>query len=150
MPLATRYRGSVGEVSRSEARIGHSNSSMLSVGSKLFWSGSKPYSGSPPSLDDEITGKQSLYDELLPHISDFSSDDDLASEFLQANHTSSLKRRRSSRTSDSSSPPLWPEDTKRRRTGYTASGIAVKMAEMAIRTSARKMDTDEGMEYKSK
>lgn len=149
MPLATRFRGSAGEVSRSEARIGHSNASMLSVGSKLFWSGSKPYSGSPPSLDDEMTGKQSLYDELLPHISDLSSDDDLASEFPRANHTSGLKRPRSSSTSYSSSPPLQPEDTKRQRTGYTVSGVAVEMAEMTIRTSAQKVDTDKRAEWES-
>lgn len=120
---------------------------MLSVGSKQFWSGSKPYTESPPSLDDELIGKQSLYDELLPHRSEISSEDDLVAEFLRANHNSDLKRRRSSSSTCGFPSSLWLKDAKKRKTGDTASGIAVGMAEMVIRTAAREIDTDEGTDY---
>lgn len=141
-PLATRFRGSLGRVSRSEAKIGYSNASMLSVGSKQFWSGSKPHTESPPSLDDELIGKQSLYDELLPHRSEFSSEDDLAVEFLRADHTSDLKRRRSSNSIYGFSSSLWLEGAEKRKSRGTASGIAVGTAEMVIKTATREMDMD--------
>lgn len=72
----------------------------------------------------------------------------LAVEFLQANHTSDLKRRRSSSsTYDFPSSPLWLEDAKKRKIRDIASGIAVGMAKMVIRTATRELDIDERMDY---
>lgn len=147
-PLATRFRGALGRVSRLEAKIWHSNSSMLSVGSKQLSSATRPYSQSPPSLDDEMIGKQSLYDELLPHRSELSSDDDLAVELLLTNHNPRPKRHRNHSSSDFATPPPPGHDPKhkKQRIEDTGSVMAREMVVLAINPAAQMMNTDERME----
>lgn len=110
---------------------------MSSVGSTQLSSATKPYSQSPPSLDDEMIGKQSLYDELLLHISELSSEDDLAVELLLTNHNSRPKRLRDSSSDFASLPPLgYDPKHKRQRIEDTGSVIAREMAALAINPAA--------------
>lgn len=151
-PLATRFRGTLGKVSRFEVKVGRSNASMLTVGSKQFWSSSKPSSESPPSLDDETKGKQSLYDELLPHTSKLSPGDDLATEFPPCGNTPRPKRDRPRSSSNlPSSPPRrdYSNLTSKLRTEHMPSVMAEEIARMVIGTVPRKTDTVEAMECES-
>lgn len=108
------------------------------------WSASAPYSLSPSlsSFDDAMVGKRSLYDELLPHISELSSDDELAVEFLQTN----CKRRRSNSSSGLASPR---PTQKVQKIEDTESVVAREIAALTVSLAAQVLDTSEKMEYSS-
>lgn len=89
-----------------------------------------------------MIGKKSLYDELLPHISELSSEDALTIGLLLANHRP--KRHRDSSPSDLASPKH-----KNQRIEDTESAIARDMAVLTINPAAQMINTHERMEYDS-
>lgn len=107
------------------------------------WLASAPYSPSLSSFDDAtMVGKRSLYDELLPHISELSSDDELAVEFLQTNR----KRRRSNSSSGLASPR---PTQKVQKIEDTESVMAREIAALTVSLAAQVLDTGEKMECSS-
>lgn len=77
---------------------------MHSSGSKQLQWILKPDSESPPSLDEEMGEKLSLYDELLSHGFELASEGELTTG-VHTTHADSKKRKNSSLSDFPSSPP---------------------------------------------
>lgn len=165
-PLATKFRGSLGRVSKSQVvESATSNASILSVGSKQFQWRSRPNSASPPSLDDEMAGKQTLYDELLPYGYEIPSED---YQTPRTPHTPNRKRKFYNSPTPPSSPPQPGSDCSRvkkrkirnlpnsehatrpkiaKRKVNSPNEMTRRMAEMKLRSVPLNPDADEMMSW---